>query len=670
MSLQELTPRLDDRDYARIVSEARALIPRYTPEWTDHNDSDPGMALLQLSAWMTEATLYRLNQVPELNYLKFLQLLGIELLPAQPARAELTFSLTRADTEGVFIPKGAQVAAAPPEGESAPVIFETDEGIFALGAKLKEIQSLDGASYSLETKKNEFGGQWFYPFGAHPREGAALLLGFDSPIDLTAQTLNFAFYLAEEERRVTALHCDLDLSQMPVAATLVWEFWDGQFWAPLSLEKDETRSFTRSGHIYLRGPGAKAKKIKIGEAPDQLYWLRCRIVRSDYEKAPRLDSILTNTVAATQAVTVKNAILGGSDGRPNQTFRLPNSPILRPLRFSKANGADSLGVKVWGLKLEVAEIGEEFVTWQEVDDLAASGRRDPHFTLNYNSGEIQFGDGVHGRIPSANNLNPAGSIVAREYRYGGGKAGNLSPGSINNIQTFIAGIDTATNWRPSAGGTTEETLAAAKSRAKQLLKSRDRAVTAEDFKALAEATPGVNVRRAAAFPLVHPKFTGAAIPGVVTVIIVPESDVARPTPSEATLQIVCAHLNEHRLLTSEVFVVAPTYQHVKLEANLIVKPDADLGVVKREVETRLNEYLHPLRGGEEKNGWDFGGTIFYSRVYRVIMETPGVDRIDNNQLDIFLDNRRADFCRDVTIEQGALLYTTEHAIQVSYGRRL
>src|SRR5688572_28885189 len=106
MSLQELTPRLDDRDYARIVSEARALIPRYTPEWTDHNDSDPGMALLQLSAWMTEATLYRLNQVPERNYLKFLQLLGIELLPAQPARAELTFSLTRADTEGVFIPRG------------------------------------------------------------------------------------------------------------------------------------------------------------------------------------------------------------------------------------------------------------------------------------------------------------------------------------------------------------------------------------------------------------------------------------------------------------------------------------------------------------------------------------------------------------------------------------
>lgn len=669
MSLQDLTPRLDDRDYARIVGEARALIPRYTPEWTDQNDSDSGMALVQLFAWMTETTLYRLNQVPELNYLKFLELLGIELREPRPARAELTFSLTRPDLEGVFIPKGAQVAAAPPEGESAPVIFETDEGIFALGATLREIQSLDAQSYSLETKKNEFDGQWFYPFGAHPREGSALLLGFDSPVAFTSQTLNLACYLAEEERRVTTVHCELDLSNMPVAATLAWEFWDGQFWQPLSLEKDETRSFTRSGHIFVRGPGARAKKAKIGEAPDPLYWLRCRVERSDYEIAPRLDSILTNTVAATQAATVKNEVLGGSDGRPNQSFRLPNSPIIRPLQSSPAPGPDGAQVQVWGLRLEIAETADEFVAWQEVEDFAASERRDPHFTLNYNTGEIQFGDGVHGRIPAANNLNPAGNIVARAYRYGGGKAGNLPPGSIINIQTFIAGIDKATNWRPSAGGVAEETLSDAKLRAKQTLKSQDRAVTAEDFEALAEATPGVNVRRAKALPLIHPKFIGAPIPGVVTVIIVPESDAARPLPSEPTLQTVCAHLNQHRLLTTEVFVIAPTYAHVKIQADLIVKPDADLGVVKREVETRLSEYFHPLRGGEDRDGWDFGGPIFYSRVYRVVMETPGVDRIDNNQLDIFLNGQRTDFCRDVNIEEGALLYTTEHAIQVSYSRR-
>ena len=91
-------PTLDDRNYAQIVAEAKALIPRYVPEWTDFNESDPGITLVQLFAWMTDMLLYRLNQTPERNYIKFLQLLGIELQPAQPARgrADLYPSLQRA----------------------------------------------------------------------------------------------------------------------------------------------------------------------------------------------------------------------------------------------------------------------------------------------------------------------------------------------------------------------------------------------------------------------------------------------------------------------------------------------------------------------------------------------------------------------------------------------
>ena len=83
-------PKLDDRTFEQIVSEAKTLIPRYTQAWTDYNESDPGITLIQLFAWMTDMLLYRLNQVPELNYIKFLELLGIKPRPAQPARAEPT----------------------------------------------------------------------------------------------------------------------------------------------------------------------------------------------------------------------------------------------------------------------------------------------------------------------------------------------------------------------------------------------------------------------------------------------------------------------------------------------------------------------------------------------------------------------------------------------------
>ena len=67
---------LDLREFQDIVDEARRLIPRYCPEWTDHNVSDPGITLIELFAWMTEMTLYQLNRVPEAMHERFLDLVG------------------------------------------------------------------------------------------------------------------------------------------------------------------------------------------------------------------------------------------------------------------------------------------------------------------------------------------------------------------------------------------------------------------------------------------------------------------------------------------------------------------------------------------------------------------------------------------------------------------
>jgi predicted phage baseplate assembly protein len=100
MPLETFIPKIDDRRYDDILVEARTRIARYTPEWTpvwtDVNDSDPGITLVQLFAWLSEMLLYRLGRVPEHNYLKFLQLLGIELTPAQAAQAEITFPVLSA----------------------------------------------------------------------------------------------------------------------------------------------------------------------------------------------------------------------------------------------------------------------------------------------------------------------------------------------------------------------------------------------------------------------------------------------------------------------------------------------------------------------------------------------------------------------------------------------
>jgi hypothetical protein len=54
-------PSLDDRTYQDLRDEALARIPVHTPEWTNFNESDPGVTLIELFAFLTENLLYRSN---------------------------------------------------------------------------------------------------------------------------------------------------------------------------------------------------------------------------------------------------------------------------------------------------------------------------------------------------------------------------------------------------------------------------------------------------------------------------------------------------------------------------------------------------------------------------------------------------------------------------------
>ena len=90
-------PNLDDRTYDQIRSELLLRIPRYTPEWTDWNESDPGVTLIELFAWLTESIGYRLNKAPERCLLTFLDALGIKPAAARQATTDLTFTVRQGE---------------------------------------------------------------------------------------------------------------------------------------------------------------------------------------------------------------------------------------------------------------------------------------------------------------------------------------------------------------------------------------------------------------------------------------------------------------------------------------------------------------------------------------------------------------------------------------------
>jgi predicted phage baseplate assembly protein len=147
MPLEDLIPTLDDRTYDDLVQEIRTRVARYTPEWTpvwtDVNDSDPGVTLAQVFAWMSEMMLYRMNRIPKLSYLKFLQLIGVELRPAEAALAEVTLPVDPAFAQSVVrVPLGTQLSAESVDG-GPPLIYETLRSLVAFRAALTSVRRHD-----------------------------------------------------------------------------------------------------------------------------------------------------------------------------------------------------------------------------------------------------------------------------------------------------------------------------------------------------------------------------------------------------------------------------------------------------------------------------------------------------------------------------------------------
>ena len=125
---------LDDRTFDDIFNDALRLIPRYCPDWTNHNTSDPGITLLELFSWMTEMTIYRLNKVPDKTYLSLLELMGLSLVTPQSARAIIQFFPVEGVYKNIEIKRGTQIAAV--VSETDDIVFETEKNIKVCNAKL------------------------------------------------------------------------------------------------------------------------------------------------------------------------------------------------------------------------------------------------------------------------------------------------------------------------------------------------------------------------------------------------------------------------------------------------------------------------------------------------------------------------------------------------------
>ena len=305
------TVNLDDRRFDDIVAQARQLIPQYCPEWTDHNTSDPGIALLEIFAWMTDLLLFRVNQVPEKMFIKFLDLIGVQLDPPRAAVAPVTFYLAAAPSEPLTIAAATEVATIRTEVTEATVFStEADLTIYPPHLKAAFTGNALGEQIPVAHDLERLGvlGHKIAVFSPEPVPGDAFYLCLER--DHSAHVLSLA--LACE----VAGGAGVDPKEPP----FVWEVWQGSLsrWATCTVEYDGTLAFNISGEVILRLP-AMAEEEFFGETG---HWLRCRITSEQnyagYKVSPDIESLRVEarggTVTARHAVVVKNEVLGRSDG--------------------------------------------------------------------------------------------------------------------------------------------------------------------------------------------------------------------------------------------------------------------------------------------------------------------------------------------------------------------
>jgi len=669
-------PNLDDRRWADLVEEGRSLIPVFAPEWTDHNVSDPGITLIELFAWVTEADIYRANRIPDLHKRKFLALAGLRPETPAPAHTVLAFDLRGGPS--VRLPAGTAFAGTDPAGDVTR--FRTLDTVNVVGARIAAIQ-VEAAGVFRNVGSQLERNESIEPFGHAPVPGSALYLGFSAALPSEPVTLFFNFGGPRTDRAERLRLGD----PLPPhhSARVVWEYFPegGTSWQSVDVQ-DGTRSMTLDGIVRLTVQDAM-KRQALGQVETELYYLRCRFRAGAFDAPPKIERLALNAVEAEQAipayqtwVIAKGVVAAGTAPQPGDfadvhlefntegaisslsfepgtddepkfvvlgyqaaTNLVAGTLGLEAVRVGRATGAPNqrhslAGAPVIeaGFQLYSLEQGR-WRTCRRRDDLVASGPADFDFVLDASTGDIAFGDAAHGRVP------PHNAVLMAVYSTTRAEDGNLAAGAVNRLDDSphnraFAGNPAALNSRfrvanvvPAEGGAAAETLAHTIGRAIELREAPLRAVTLADHEVLAMATPGTHIGRVTARANLFTGFDCVVASGVVTVIIVPASPGPKPTPSPGLLHAVAAYLEPRRMIGTRVAVVGPEFLEVSVHARVKAFSHVNRAQLARAVAEALDRFFDPLQGGPEGAGWPFGRDVYRSEVLEVIDGVPGVDHV-------------------------------------------
>ena len=646
---------LNNRSLEDILDEAKKQILYLSAEWTNFQEPDPGITLVELFSWLKFVQHEYLNRMSPGVKLKFLKLLDVIMHQNKGSETLLEVSDIKED---VNVPVRTQWKAG-------KMIFENLHNQTLIKSKIMSVL-FESPEFKSEEEYYKFDdSRVFYVFGkdiSRKKDNTtkrSFTINFDSELpENRIINLYFSVYAGKDLQRNPIDSFDF----FEDMAKVKWEYYghkNGRFgWYDLEIVRDDTHNFLFSGIMKMRLNGK-------AQPSNGQYKIRATLLHDEYDYPPRIRNIRMNVFRAVQNQTLcENVMIKKSDVPENGELKIDRHLAIygsAEVYYKKNNGwvryksvalkkditAGELTIDVsrlterikdfiddeealmvvlydkkiahmmtlgsgTGMSAQNVPMNEEnvlysdfgvmvaernsrentFYKWKRVDDFFSSGKYDKHYVLDKGSKIIIFGDHIHGMAPRV----LQDSIRLSNLRTTFGENSNTKEGMINAVVTDNVVLKKAriVQIKPAAGGIDAETLEHAESRAAELFSNPGRAVNLEDYEEVVRETPGLMFTNVRILPN-YMEDEDTQTQNCITVAVRWNRKIGLTLPKSYE-QNIMHQINKYRLINTKVKIVAPEYVGLIIRGEIVVDSfyRENDGLIEKEIELFVEDLNQEL----------------------------------------------------------------------------
>lgn len=619
---------LNNQSLEEILDDAKRQISYLSSEWTNHQESDPGITLVELFSWLKWVQHEYLNRILPGVKRKFLKLLEVEPYKNRGSRALLQVSDLEKE---INLPKGTKWRAG-------NVIFENDKPHYLIDAEILNVL-FENPDFSMISEYYKFDGvRIFHIFGDKFRsvdkfKTRQFTINFDKALTSKREfNLYFKVY-TEKGRKRNPITSEDEFIDM---AKVKWEYYgkeDGKLgWHEVTVIKDETHNFLFSGVIKFKMNGSMWTNNGV-------YPLRCRLLEEEYDFPPRILSIFTNVFEVEQKSTqCENIVIKKKELSKNLNINIETNMSLygqHMLYVKKADGwvetnnyqiekdieKGSIKLSLKDLKEIINKYSDEeevamlvsydnsmigkvilgdgtgtsaqfvevrdkdilynsfevlvgqkkkdeyvFDKWKRVDDFFSSTKYDKHFVLDHDKKMLIFGNHENGYAPRPGK----GNIRLCRLEYCMGENSDVKKGMINKVETQNSTLKKArvNQITAAVGGRDTETISHAEARAADIFADCGRAITLRDYEKIVNKTPGLLFKNV---KILSNYMVGEDVnkQNCITIAVRWNDRIGQNLPKSYERNIM-NQIDKYRLINTKVKVVCPEYIGLIISAEVVV----------------------------------------------------------------------------------------------------